>query len=123
VARLSPHFEAHEFDSHDGVQAPPRFLYWAQKLCRGQLEPLRREFGAVTVISGFRTFGHNDDVGGAPSSYHLRIPGRRGAAVDLRCARGAPRDWYELLDARGCPGLGLYDDHVHADNRRGRARW
>jgi uncharacterized protein YcbK (DUF882 family) len=121
--RLTAHFDSREFASRDGVPAPARQLHWLRRLCRRYLEPLRQEFGVVVVHSGFRTSKHNDNVGGAPGSFHLRIPHRRGAAADVSCARGTPRDWYEFLDRLGAPGLGLYDTHVHVDNRRGRARW
>lgn len=121
--RLTAHFDSAEFASHDGAPMPARQLYWLQKLCVRQLEPLRREFGAVTVHSGHRSASHNAAVGGAPASYHLRILHRRGAAADVSCARGTPREWYDFLDRRGARGLGLYDGWVHVDNRKGRARW
>jgi uncharacterized protein YcbK (DUF882 family) len=121
--RLSPHFLAAEFAGHDGTPAPPGYLRWARRLCHQFLEPLRSEFGPVTITSGWRSATRNSQVGGAPSSWHLWIPGRAGAAADLICARGTPREWHEALDELGVPGLGFYGDHVHADNRRGRARW
>jgi len=120
--RLSPHFDSREF-AQGGTAAPSGYLLWARKLCVTYLEPLRAEFGPVTVISGFRTVSHNAQVGGAPASMHLRRAGRRGAAADITCARGTPAEWYRFLDARGVPGLGAYSTHVHADNRAGRARW
>jgi len=120
--RLSAHFDSGEF-GRPGAAAPDAWLYWARKLCADYLEPLRAEFGVVTIVSGFRTLGHNGEVGGAPASYHLRFAGRRGAAADVVCRRGTPADWGRLLDRLGIPGLGVYPGHVHADNRRGRARW
>jgi hypothetical protein len=56
-------------------------------------------------------------------SFHLYRPGRQGVAADVRCARGRPADWYELLDELAAGGLSRYADHVHVDNRRGHARW
>jgi hypothetical protein len=120
--RLSPHFTAREFSAHDGSPAPAGYLRWARRLCHQYLEPLRSEYGPVTITGGCSAT-RNAQVGGAPSSWHLWIPGRAGAAADLVCARGTPREWHELLDELGVPGLGFYSDHVHADNRRGRARW
>lgn len=122
MRHLSPHFLASEFACR-GQAAPDAWLYWARKLCLDYLEPLRADFGAVRIHSGWRTASHNRSVGGAPASYHLRIAGRRGAGCDLTCARGQPSDWHKRLDELGVPGLGLYAGHVHADNRRGRARW
>jgi uncharacterized protein YcbK (DUF882 family) len=122
VKRLSPHFTVDEFLSR-GATPPDAWLVWARRLCVQYLEPLRAEYGAVTIVSGFRGATHNDDVGGAPASFHTRRAGRRGAAADVTCARGTPRQWHKLLDELGAPGLGLYATHVHVDNRLGRARW
>ena len=123
MTQLTRHFHSDEFRCRDGTPAPQPWLTGVRSLCLGYLEPLRVEFGPVTILSGFRTVTHNEQVGGAPASYHLRRRGRFGAAADLKCARGAPQDWYELLDELGVPGLGRTDGGVHADNRRGRARW
>lgn len=122
MSRLTPHFTTEEF-GRPGEPAPDAWLYWARKLCSDYLEPLRAEFGPVTIASGFRSLGHNSEVGGAPASFHTRRAGRRGAAADVVCRRGEPAQWYRLLDQLGVPGLGLYPGHVHADNRLGRARW
>ena len=121
--RLTEHFVSSEFACHDGSVAPARYLRWARVLCERYLEPLRSEFGPVTIISGFRTATHNADVGGAPKSYHRSLKGRRGAAADLQCDRGTPEQWYAFLDELGVPGLGLAGQSVHADNRAGHARW
>jgi uncharacterized protein YcbK (DUF882 family) len=122
IEQLSPHFRVAEFASR-GTRPPAAYVHWAQRLCVQYLEPLRAEFGPVTVFSGYRSAAHNHDVGGAPNSYHQSIPGRRGAAADVGCRRGTPHDWYRFLDGLGIPGLGIYPGHVHADNRPGRARW
>lgn len=122
MTQLSPHFTVAELLSR-GTRPPDGWLYWASKLCFTYLEPLRAEYGPVTIASGFRSIRHNTDVGGAPASYHTRIAGRRGAAVDLTCKRGRPTDWYRFLDGLDIPGLGIYPGHVHADNRAGRSRW
>lgn len=87
------------------------------------LEPLRSAYGPVTVTSGHRSDQHNAQVGGAPASFHRSIPGRRGAAADVTCARGDPRDWYRFLERLGPGGLGLYSSWVHVDTRDGMARW
>lgn len=121
--RLSAHFDSSEFRSHDGAPTPPGYLRELRVLCLCFLEPLRAEFGPVTIISGHRSRARNEAVGGADRSRHLDLPGRAGAAADLRCKRGTPRQWYDFLDRRSIGGLGLYDSHVHADTRRERARW
>lgn len=120
---LTDHFSIREFYSRDGGAMPswhvPKLLY----LCKRHLEPLRREFGPVTVFSGHRSPEHNKRVGGAPRSYHLAIRGRHGAAADVACAEGVPADWHRFLNPRVAGGLGLYRTFVHVDTRRGRARW
>lgn len=121
--RLSEHFVSAEFRSHDGAHTPLAWLRDASRLCTMYLEPLRRNFGPVTVVSGYRSIKHNADVGGASLSFHTRQPDRAGAAADVKCARGTPAQWYDLLNELGAPGLHAYDSWVHVDNRPGHARW
>lgn len=121
--RLSPHFTLGEFTCHDGTPVPPACVGKYRRLCRRLLEPARETFGECRVNSGFRTTTHNQDVGGAPRSFHLCVAGRVGAAADVRFRTGSPRQWYDFLDQRGAGGLGLYDGYVHVDTRRGKARW
>lgn len=120
---LTPHFAVAEFAEHTGSPAPAGYLHWAKKLCVDHLEPMRAVFGPVTIMSGWRSTTYNASVGGAPKSYHRRIAGRRGSAVDLQCHTGTPHDWYAWLDNRHVDGLGLYPTWVHADNRGRYARW
>lgn len=120
---LSPHFTTEEFSCRDGTPLP-RYAYDdARNLCREFLEPLRNVYGPVMVLSGYRSPQHNQSVGGAPDSYHVARQSREGLAVDVICRRGAPDEWYRTLARRSPGGLGLYESHVHVDNRRGHARW
>lgn len=121
--RLSDHFTASEFRSHDGADLPARCVPRLRVLCTEYLEPLRRNFGPVLIVSGVRSSQHNRNVGGAPQSYHLCLPRRGGAAADIRCREGSPKLWHRFLDELGAPGLGLYTSWVHVDTRHGRARW
>jgi uncharacterized protein YcbK (DUF882 family) len=121
--KLTEHFDSAEFTSHDGQVPSPSYLASARELCRDYLEPLRREFGACKVISGYRSVEQNRAVGGAPASMHLSRRGRAGAAADVSFARGTPRDWYVAAEKLLPGGLGRYDSHLHIDNRRGYARW
>lgn len=121
--RLSPHFHSSEFDCHDGTPVPHYALDDLTMLCRRYLEPVRRKYGPVRIVSGYRTRLQNTLVGGAPFSYHIYQRDRRGAAADFVAARGTPTEWAQLLEDLGVPGLGRYDAHVHADNRAGHARW
>lgn len=121
--KLGRHFDSAEFSCHDGTPAPRDSYDQLRDLCRRYLEPLRREFGAVTILSGYRTASYNREVGGAPHSYHVYDRHDVGVAADIAAAHGHPRDWYEALDAMEPGGLGYYAGHVHVDNRSGHARW
>lgn len=121
--RLSPHFESHEFDCHDGTPVPAHAYDDLRELCRLYLEPLRARWGPVHVISGYRPRAYNAQVGGAPQSFHIYLARRRGAAADVSCSRGAPESWAVTLDRLNPPGLGRYPGHVHVDTRAGHARW
>jgi uncharacterized protein YcbK (DUF882 family) len=121
--RLTAHFTIGEFACKDGTPVPPNTVPQLHELCARFLEPLRERYGPVTVISGYRTPGWNRAVGGAPASYHVYTSRRQGVAADVRCARGAPMLWHELLAELEPGGLGSYSDHVHVDSRSHRARW
>ncbi len=121
---LSAHFKLPEFAARGRVLPPEHSRDELRALCRDLLEPLRARFGVVRITSGYRTRQQNIDVGGAPLSFHrYDLTGRRGVAADLVCAKGSPREWAALLNGLGAGGLGLYEDFLHVDNRRGMARW
>lgn len=123
AVQLAPHFTLDEFHRAGDPQPAAATIRHLRALCQAYLEPLRAEWGPVTIHSGIRSAERNRAVGGAPQSYHVPILGRRGAAADVTCRRGTPREWYRTLDGLGAPGLGLYATHVHVDNRASRARW
>lgn len=121
--RPSRHFAMREFDCHDGTPVPPHAWPDVSGLCVRYLEPLRRLYGPVRVISGYRPPDYNRQVGGAPASMHIYRRDRQGAAADVTCSRGRPADWHAALERLNPGGLGLYPDHVHVDSRAGHARW
>lgn len=122
--QLSPHFTSAEFDCHDGTEVPAHALSELRALCHSYLEPLRRRYGAVVVISGYRTRRYNSQVGGAVSSYHIYLRRRWGVAADVRARHGDAEDWHRFLSSLNPGGLGRYPSgHVHVDNRIGHARW
>jgi uncharacterized protein YcbK (DUF882 family) len=130
--RLSEHFTVEEFDCKDGTRVSPRDYAGLEAWCRQYGEPLRRKYGRVTILSGFRTERHNANVGGASQSYHVYTEhDGNDQAADIRCARGSARDWHRtcvwLRNHRrnGKGGLGLYvnANFVHADLRDYRADW
>jgi uncharacterized protein YcbK (DUF882 family) len=139
--RLSRHFAVEEFDSRDGRRVPADLEGSLLHLCDWWLEPLRSEFGAVTILSGYRTHAHNLAVGGARRSVHLLqtpMPAPHGqwrpmaAAADVRCAEGSVGQWAawavrersasHQLAGHGRGGIGTYRTFMHLDTGPWR-RW
>lgn len=115
----SPNFDWAEFDCNDGTEAPeeskPAIRHWCQTVG----EPTRAVHGPIDVTSGFRHRAYNARIGGEDASVHIYdYPGRdyRAVAVDFKCARGTPRDWYGTTAGKA-DGRGLYSTFTHADNR------
>ena len=118
---ISPNFRQAEFACnhcgklHPTNPTPPLLvLDW--------LEDIREHFGGkpVNVNSGYRCPTHNQNVGGATNSFHLR-----GQAVDFWIKDVSPAEVYEyadqLIGAEG--GVGKYTGFTHIDNRGYKARW
>lgn len=120
---LSPHFNLEEFRCHDGVAVPPFAVRAVKGLCLRYLEPLRAQFGPVTVISGYRHRRYNAAIGGAPRSHHVYDWWPSSPAADVACHGGTPAEWAAFLRKLGARGIGTYDGHVHVDARRAPAYW
>ena len=131
--QLTKHFHSREFDCRDGTPVPEKYYGALEKLCRKYLEPMRKEFGPCTVVSGFRTKKHNAKVGGASRSFHrykLRLP-KYGVAADVRFKNGSVMDWLKLAQElrtnrrNGKGGLGFYPQgfFIHIDTRDYPANW
>lgn len=74
------------------------------------LQYLRDLWGKPIIInSGHRCAEHNTEVGGAPSSQHLRI------AFDCRIAKEDQREFKELAEEAGFRGIGYYSNFIHID--------
>jgi hypothetical protein len=131
---LTRHFRLFEFDSRDGARVPGAYEDDVRNWCRWVGEPLRARFGAVHILSGYRSDARNAAVGGASRSVHLlrtALPDRAGSssavavAADVTCAKGSPASWaawflehrqaHEHLGRRGRGGLGHYPGFVHLD--------
>lgn len=85
--RLSDHFTLAEFvksptaDRHGIDNTPPEDVVEnLRQLCIHVLEPVRQQFGPVSVNSGYRCPELNAAVGSKPTSQHTR-----GQAADFEC--------------------------------------
>jgi len=89
------------------------------------LQPLRDQFGAGSVNSGYRTVSWNRKVGGKPNSQHIYTLGPGSVAADVKFARGNSRQWHAAADRLlgNSGGLGLYRTFIHCDNRGSKARF
>ena len=72
---LSPHFSLPEMchTAHHGIDNTPTndIIYQLTLLCTRFLEPLRNQFGALFVTSGYRCPQLNTLIGGVPDSAHI----------------------------------------------------
>jgi uncharacterized protein YcbK (DUF882 family) len=121
--RVTPHFRMGEF-ANDQVAAPTHATMLAcRQLALGTLEPLRKRFGACTIISGHRSPAHNAQVGGAARSWHVWEwhPGEIG--VDVVFRRGTPAQWADAAAHTEAGGIGRYSGHLHVDSRQARTVW
>lgn len=120
--RLTPHFHVAEFDCHDGTPVPKASYDALKAHCQAYLEPLRAEFGAVHVNSGFRTRTYNASIGGASMSVHVYDAPWQHApwavAVDHVAAGASPSQVQAWHEAHTHPdGMGRYGSFTHVDNR------
>lgn len=110
---ISPHFKLKEF----ACPCCQRVKLSSQLL--DALEALRVKIGAAIIIhSGYRCASHNWQVGGEEKSYHLQ-----GLAVDIAVKGHSPEKLAELGEKLGFSGIGIYQNFVHLDLRKGKARW
>lgn len=78
---LTEHFADDELGVRD---VDERLVENATFLCKALLEPIRVHFGApLRVHDGYRDSGHNNRVGGKPTSWHLYENSRAAADFDV----------------------------------------
>jgi len=108
TVKLSDHFELGEFFYSKSYPREAALLIPTEHvlddlyaLCQLILEPLRKEYGPVVVLSGFRGVQLNQLVGGSKTSQHLR-----GKAVDVTCSkvRDMTSVYHWLAHSRQWPG-------------------
>jgi uncharacterized protein YcbK (DUF882 family) len=121
--KLTASFELDEFSCHDGQDVPAIYVPNVTDLCVGVLQKVRDRWGALVVVSGWRSKAHNTAVGGALSSTHLT-----GSGADVRPLRfGEVAELYKVIegmyrggDLPALGGLGLYRGWLHVDIKKSR---
>lgn len=126
--RLSEHFVVEEFDTHDGTHVPDEAITALRELCRYVLEPMRKKYGPVKVVSGYRHRAYNASIGGARFSQHIYDDHPDSVAADLIFAKGTPTQWARgarwrfrvkrRWNSRRRGGVGVYvrSGFVHVDS-------
>lgn len=115
--KVSAHFKVSEFACKDGSSICLVHRYLWEKL-----EALRRACGnrPITINSGYRTYQHNKNIGGASNSYHLY-----GLAADIVVSGMSALKVAQLADKifGDSGGVGLYNGYVHIDGRVSKYRF
>ena len=86
------------------------------------LQKLRDLIGKpIKINSGYRCKKHNENVGGAPNSFHVQ-----GLAADIS-VNGMTieelKDYVHKIPEFENGGIGLYKRWIHVDIRKTKARW
>lgn len=124
--RLSPNFLLAEFHCCRGHCAreavPARAVPALKRLVVEVLQPMRDEFGACSVHSGYRNASHNGHVNGATNSCHRYDARPKTPAADLSFERGNVNQWADFARRRlnrlgNVGGVGRYPGSrfVHVD--------
>lgn len=110
-------FKVMEFACHDGSDS----VLIDANLVR-ILQKARDHFGKpLKITSGYRTPAHNQKVGGASSSYHVK-----GQAADVQMDGVDHRELAKFFEAQGMNGIGFYNyagGFVHVDTRTSKYLW
>lgn len=106
---IAKNFQVEEFRCKDGTDK----ILIDVDFVRDKLQKIRDHFGRpVTFNSAYRTRTHNEKVGGASGSYHLK-----GQAFDIVVKGIAPAEVAKYAQQIGVPGIIQYNTFVHVDSR------
>lgn len=112
--KISEHFKLSEFQSGDSqeVKIDSELVEKLEKLREMIRQPIK-------INSGYRTYEHNQKIGGSYKSQHLE-----GTAADIALPPGLTIDELaNMAEAVGFDGIGKYYTFVHLDVRGLKARW
>lgn len=125
MTQLTQNFRLEEWASRGRMPTDPVVLANIAK-CAKNLQVLRDVLQApITIISGWRSQQHNDDVDGAKDSQHMH-----GTAADIIVKGVAPKDVFAAIsrlqregkiDKGGAHAYGK--SFTHYDCRGTNARW
>jgi uncharacterized protein YcbK (DUF882 family) len=124
--RLSRNFLLREFHCCRGhcarASVPSEAVPALRRLVKKVLQPMRDEFGACHVNSGYRNAAHNSHVGGVSLSRHRYDKNPGTPAADLTFATGTVDEWatrarQKLNQLGDIGGIGRYpsSNFVHID--------
>ena len=106
---ISDNFKVKEFACKDGSNIVVVDTYFVKNV----LQKIRDYFKShVVITSAFRTKSHNEKVGGAPNSWHLK-----GRAFDIIVRGVEPEKVAYKAQELGAYGILIYNNFVHIDNR------
>lgn len=124
MTQLTPNFTREEFDSKDGAPMPAAQFECIKELA-AQLQIIRNHIGKpIRINSGYRSPAHNDAIGGASNSYHMK-----GMAADIVVSGMSPSDLAATITALMIEGkitkggIGKYNSFVHYDIRGSHIRF
>lgn len=116
-AKASEHFKVSEFACKDGSS-----IVLIHQYLIDALEAIRTAAGnhPITINSGYRTYTHNKNIGGASASYHLY-----GLAADIVISGMTAEQMAKVASAAlgNKGGVGLYNGYIHVDARVNRYRF
>jgi len=114
--QLTKNFSSSELDCKCQYASCNKTLIDSEHIAK--LQKLRDMIGPIKITSGFRCKRHNKNVGGVPTSQHVK-----GTATDIQHKRlpyQVIADWARKMF---CGGIGIYDTFVHIDSRGAARNW
>lgn len=120
ITKLSPSFSLQEFACHSGEAVPHELVPNVADLVIGVLQPLRDKWGALIVLSGYRSPAYNRKIGGALKSTHMTAMAADIRPIKLADVNELAAVVEEMLNAGKLPALGGYGKYVswlHLDIR------